>query len=207
MTKRRYDPEAARQDILDAAERLFADRGYGDVSTALIAREAGVSQSQIHYHYDTKRKLWQTVMHRRFSEYFGVQSSLLSRDDFEGTDRMRASIEAYFRFFQQNPNFAKLLVRAHLEIEDKEEPMSAALLSTGAKVIAQAQKDGHLRDDVEPEFVLVGFLSLVAYWFQCRSRYLPDMGLAKPPESYDEPYLEFIFKVFLRGIEPLPDAS
>lgn len=203
MSKRRYDPEAARQDILDAAERLFADRGYGDVSTALIARHAGVSQSQIHYHYATKRKLWETVFHRRFAEYFGVQSSLLSRDDLEGTERIRASIEAYFRFFQQNPRFVKLLARAHLDSDYEEEPMSALLLSTGAKVIAQAQQAGHVRDDVEPEFVLVGFLSLVAYWFQCRSHYLPGMGLSRAPESYDEAYLEFLFKIYLRGIEPV----
>ena len=59
MAKRRYDPDAAREDILDAAERLFAAHGFGDVSTNRISKEAGVSQSQIHYHFETKRKLCQ----------------------------------------------------------------------------------------------------------------------------------------------------
>lgn len=202
MHKRRYDPEAARQDILDAAERLFAAKGFGDVSTGAIAREAGVSQSQIHYHFETKRKLWQQVFQRRFAEYFAVQSSLLARDNFEGTERLDSSIRAYFRFFQEHPVFIKLLMRAQLEEADKDEPMSAELLSTGAKVIAQAQRDGFIRDDVEPEFVLLGFLSLVAHWFQTRERHLPDMGLRKPPESYDERYLEFILKVYIAGVAP-----
>jgi len=136
MAKRRYDPRAARQDILDAGERLFADRGFGDVSTATIAREAGVSQSQIHYHFNTKRKLWQQVFERRFAEYFAAQSSLLGQGGPAGTERLESSIRAYFRFFQENPSFTKLLVRGHLEDSDKEEPMSAQLLSTGARVRA-----------------------------------------------------------------------
>lgn len=48
MLKRCYNPDAARRDILDAFERLFAERGFADVSTGTIATQAGVSQSQIH---------------------------------------------------------------------------------------------------------------------------------------------------------------
>jgi hypothetical protein len=127
---------------------------------------------------------------------------LLGQGGPAGTERLESSIRAYFRFFQENPSFTKLLVRGHLEDSDKEEPMSAQLLSTGARVIAQGQREGRIRDDVEPEFVLIGFLSLVAYWFQCRDRYLPDMGLCRDPSSYDEQYLEFILKVYIAGIEP-----
>ncbi|MBW2528246.1 MAG: TetR/AcrR family transcriptional regulator [Deltaproteobacteria bacterium] len=202
MGTRRYDPEAAREDILTAAERLFAARGYGDVSTAAIAREAGVSQSQIHYHFDTKRKLWEAVFQRRFAEYFAVQSQLLERTDLEGTDRMENSIRAYFRFFQEHPGFIKLLVRAQLEEQDEHEPMSASLLGKGAEVIADAQRDGVIRDDVPAPFVLFGFLSLVSSWFQMRQAHLPDLGFGDPAESYDEAYLEFILKVFLQGIAP-----
>lgn len=203
MVKRRYNSNATQQDILDAAERLFAEQSFGEVSTSNIAKEAGVSQSQIHYHFKTKHKLWGAVFKRRFAEYFAVQSSTLEMLDFKGVERMDASIRAYFSFFRDNPQFVKLLGRAQLDdIKEDEEPMSSMLIQQGAEVIAEAQKDGKLRNDVSPQFILFGFLSLVAYWFQCRGRYMPQTGLAGDPQSYDDEYLDFILKVYLKGIAP-----
>ena len=60
----------ARAGARSALGRVF---GREPVSTATIAREAGVSQSQIHYHFDTKRKLWQAVFERNFAEYFAAE--------------------------------------------------------------------------------------------------------------------------------------
>jgi len=202
MAKRRYDPEAAREAILDSAERLFADKGFGDVSTSAIGREAGVSQSQIHYHFETKRKLWEAVFQRRFAAYFQAQSATLSRTDFEGAERMAISIRDYFRFFQNSPSFVKLMARANLEPVKHKEPMSSALVHRGVEVIREGQQGGALRDDVPAEFILLGFLSLVASWFQYRDRYVPETGLRRKPPSYDAEYLDFILKIYLQGIAP-----
>ena len=118
-TTRRYDPEAAREDILDSAERLFAAKGFDGVSTAAIAKEAGVSQSQIHYHFDTKRKLWEKVFERRFADYFAAQSSLLDNPQMNDMERMRQSIVSYFEFFEKYPHYVRLLTRAQLDLGDE----------------------------------------------------------------------------------------
>lgn len=204
MAKRRYDPDASREDILNAAEQLFATYGYGDVSTSRIAKQAGVSQSQIHYHFKTKRGLWSAVFRHRFTEYFEAQSETLRTKEVEGIERVDLSIRAYFNFFRKNPQFVKLLSRAQLDGigEKKDEPMPSDLMREGTAVIEQAQRDGLLRDDVKPQFILIGFLSMVAYWFQCREEHLKDSGLTGEPDSYDDSYLEFILKIYLKGISP-----
>ncbi len=203
MTKRRYDPEASREAILDAAEKLFAARGFGEVSTSAIAEAAGVSQSQIHYHFDTKRKLWGQVFQRRFAEYFATQKQTLEAAGLEGKERLALSIRAYFEFFRANPQFVKLLGRAQLAgVQKGEEPLSAELMRQGTEVIALAQQAGDLRSDVAPQFILIGFLSLVAHWFQCRDRYVPEAGLKASPPSYDDQYLDFILKTYLKGVTP-----
>ncbi|MEM9731490.1 MAG: helix-turn-helix domain-containing protein, partial [Myxococcota bacterium] len=141
MTTRRYDPEAARDDILDAAERLFAARGFDGVSTATIAREAGVSQSQIHYHFDTKQRLWDKVFARRFKDYFAAQASLLDDREMDDLERMRDSITSYFRFHQDNPDYVRLLRRAQLDADvggerEEAEEMGDFLMQKGSEVIA-----------------------------------------------------------------------
>ena len=206
MTTRRYDPEAARDDILDAAERLFAAKGFDGVSTAAIAKEAGVSQSQIHYHFDTKQKLWDKVFERRFADYFAAQSSLLDDREMDDMDRMRDSIRSYFRFFENNPHYVKLLGRAQLDAGDageraEAEAMGEALMRKGSEVILAAQKAGAIRDDVRPDFVIIGFLSLVAHWFH-GGRLLKLGGDPNEQDADDREYLDFIIKVYLRGIAP-----
>lgn len=52
----------ARERILDAAERLFAERGFDHTSTALIAAEARVPQGLIFYHFKTKMELLLAVI-------------------------------------------------------------------------------------------------------------------------------------------------
>lgn len=51
--------------ILDAAERLFADRGYGSTSLRNITTVAGVNLAAIHYHFHSKDILLENVITRR----------------------------------------------------------------------------------------------------------------------------------------------
>jgi len=54
-----------RDRILDAAEELFARRGYEAVSTREVARHAGATPAMIHYYFQTKRQLFDAVFARR----------------------------------------------------------------------------------------------------------------------------------------------
>ena len=209
MTTRRYDPEAAREDILDSAERLFAAKGFDGVSTAAIAKEAGVSQSQIHYHFDTKRRLWEKVFERRFADYFAAQSSLLDNPQMNDMERMRQSIVSYFEFFEKYPHYVRLLTRAQLDLGDEgagegdpAEAMGEMLMRKGSEVIEAAQRAGRIRDDIRPDFAIIGFLSLVAHWFMSGHHLMVETHDEKDREGHDREYLEFIIKVYLRGIAP-----
>lgn len=60
---RRTEPEAPnrRRDILLAAERLFAQRGYHAVSLRDIAAEAGVQVALVGYYYGAKHELYHAI--------------------------------------------------------------------------------------------------------------------------------------------------
>lgn len=55
----------ARESILDAAEHLFAHHGFDGVTTRDVARKAHVDTALIHYYFDTKRGLFESVFRRR----------------------------------------------------------------------------------------------------------------------------------------------
>ncbi len=49
------------QEILLAAEKLFAEKGFKGATTSLIAAEAGVTHAMLHYYFRTKEQIFLRV--------------------------------------------------------------------------------------------------------------------------------------------------
>ncbi|MFC0268623.1 TetR/AcrR family transcriptional regulator [Kushneria aurantia] len=63
MAKRKSEIRQRNIDnILLAAEQVFAERGYAGASMAEIARLAGIPKSNVHYYFSTKQELYREVL-------------------------------------------------------------------------------------------------------------------------------------------------
>jgi AcrR family transcriptional regulator len=62
--RRREQARATREEILDAAERLFIEDGYVATSMASIATEAGVALKTVYLAFETKSGLLRALWHR-----------------------------------------------------------------------------------------------------------------------------------------------
>jgi AcrR family transcriptional regulator len=60
----RLDADDRREQILAAAQRLFAERAYESVSTTELADAAGTTRTNLHYYFGTKRGLYLEVLRR-----------------------------------------------------------------------------------------------------------------------------------------------
>lgn len=89
---------AAREALLDAAERLFVARGYSAVSTRDLAEEASVNLAAIQYHFGSKGKLFVEAVRRLMSrkEHTGPFAAL------EGTHESPESAALTFAKFVQD---------------------------------------------------------------------------------------------------------
>ncbi|MFI0449515.1 TetR/AcrR family transcriptional regulator [Actinomadura sp. 6N118] len=67
----RLPRDERRDQILGVARRMFTEVPYADVSTAAIAREAGVQRGLIHYYFGTKRELFLEVVRGLTVSYAG----------------------------------------------------------------------------------------------------------------------------------------
>lgn len=75
MTQTQFErSEKSRQQILDAALRLFSHRGYGATSVVDIATEAGVSKGNVYHHFPDKETIFRSLLDKYFQE--------MSREDF-----------------------------------------------------------------------------------------------------------------------------
>lgn len=58
-----------KEDILLAALRLFADKGYDGVSVRDIAEEVGIRQSSLYKHYESKQDIFDQILVRMEEQY------------------------------------------------------------------------------------------------------------------------------------------
>jgi AcrR family transcriptional regulator len=58
QTKRRLTADERRQDVLEAACRVFSERSYSGATTAEIARASEISEPILYRHFGSKRDLY-----------------------------------------------------------------------------------------------------------------------------------------------------
>ena len=70
--------ESGRETILDAAERLFAERGIDAVSLRTINAEAGYSVAALHYHFATRDGLVRALLERAQPRMFEQRARMVA---------------------------------------------------------------------------------------------------------------------------------
>lgn len=107
--RRRLSAAQRRERILAAATEVFADHGYAAASMGEIASRAGVVASVIYDHFPSKREL-----HIELLQLHGEDLIRRSIDEIEGGEPeeiQRSSLEAYFRFVEEDPFVWRFLFR------------------------------------------------------------------------------------------------
>ena len=64
LRRRRLEPDARREQIVEHAIRIFGERPYTDVSMTDIAEEAGVARGLVNHYFGVKRDLYLEVVRR-----------------------------------------------------------------------------------------------------------------------------------------------
>src|SRR5712692_5673354 len=90
--RRRLTRDQRRQRILEAASRVFSDRGYDRASIDQIAAEAGITKPVIYHHFDSKQELYIALLELYRGE---LLACIGRRAGAEGTPetRLRAGFE------------------------------------------------------------------------------------------------------------------
>lgn len=118
--------------ILDAAEQLFAEKGFAETSLRLITSKAGVNLAAVNYHFGSKKALIQAVFVRFLNPFVGSLEQQLDRHQRQG-DLAELSLE----------QLLEMLVRQALTVK----PRSGNDLSIFMRLLGLAfsQSQGHLR--------------------------------------------------------------
>ncbi len=159
------DPERSREAILDAAEQLFAAKGYEETSLQEIGQHAGVSRGTPNYFFGSKEQLYGAVLDRVFeAEQLSVIQSLGDPTDGEPKDILALAVSSFLDFLLARPTFPRLIEREALHDARFLKTRSAYLevFKAGLDLIQVELAQPNVRQ-VDPAQLLLSIIALC--WF------------------------------------------
>ncbi len=168
MTKQRTPYDEKLASILEAAGRVFAEKGYHNASIRDIARETGVSLSGLYYYFQSKEELLYLIQDHAFG-------TLLCRleDRLAGVHdpqlRLRILIENHLTYFVDS--MAEMKVLSH-EAESLSgdylrhvNRKKKRLTEIAMEILRELRPDGEL-DERVATFALFGMMNWIYNWYR-----------------------------------------
>jgi len=188
---------ARRAEILKAAEKLFAERGFHGTTMLDLANLSEFSVGTLYNFFKTKEEVYYTLLMEKL-DFFQLRLDAEVNQHPAGLAQILALIEATIKFFQENQSFFRIFIQersafelqvgaaARKELREK----YLAYIDFVAHVMAKAIKKGDIQEfnPLEVAYSLVGILnSLLIYWTMDTK--LNELGSKVP----------FIYDLFLKG--------
>lgn len=152
----RLAPDARREEILQTAGRLFAERSYSEVSASEVARQAGITPGLLHHYFGGKRGLFVTLVER-----LGPQIIEVIRVDTSRPVRVRTRSFAKQWLDWIDANREIWLATAGLDEDLPDPELRAAVDAIRERVIASLIADypATLADQPQVRLMLRSFLA------------------------------------------------
>jgi AcrR family transcriptional regulator len=114
MTIAAEQPKPRKEEILDVATRLFAERGYEGTSMNDVAERVGMRKASLFYHFATKDSLYEAVLERLVASLqVALEAIYVSSGTYE--DRLDAVTETVVTVLASHPYAARLLLREAMD--------------------------------------------------------------------------------------------
>jgi AcrR family transcriptional regulator len=156
--RKEREKEQRRNDILDAAEKVFFSRGLNMATMDEVAEEAELSKGTLYLYFKSKEELYLGIAYRALSllkEMFQSAASGAST----GLEKVRAIGEAHYHYSNQYPNYFNMVV--HYETSQMDQSsydntlmqchqLGKEVMDVVTESVLAGIEDGSIRSDLDP---------------------------------------------------------
>ena len=111
--------QSKEQQILEAAEREFLEKGYDGARTTSIAKATGVTHAMLHYYFRTKEQLFEHIIDKKMSEIVPLMTHLFGNSDLPLVKRIEEAVSVHFDFVVSNPDLPRFLINEVLPNKER----------------------------------------------------------------------------------------
>ena len=129
--------------IIETAERLFADRGFDGTSVRDIAEEAGINIAMISYYFGSKEKLMEAIFELRVGSLQSRVESLLKDSNLTPLEKVNMLIDEHIDRVLQKQFFYRIMVAVQLTNKNPQIIKAANKIKIrNAEVVSELIKEG-----------------------------------------------------------------
>jgi len=145
--------EDKRRQLLDAAVRVFARKGFHSSRVGDIAEEAGVAHGLLYHYFKSKDQVLEAVFHENWSILVARIESVEETDE-PAADQIRHIAAIVLRTWLHLPDVVRVVIQEFGRSPELGERIGELTLPIDAlqRVIARGVERGEFRKDVDPAF-------------------------------------------------------
>ncbi|RJP33878.1 MAG: TetR/AcrR family transcriptional regulator [Actinobacteria bacterium] len=163
-----YKSKDKFSSIIDAALKVFGEKGYYNATISEIARTAGVSEATIYEYFGSKEDLLFAIPGEITSQAVDFLESMNAY--IKGAEnKIRAISYGYFNLYRDNPDYSSLVLldlkhnRKFMEAEGYKAVQRSAGFMLNA--IQEGKESGEFREDIDPYLVRSMILGTIEHFF------------------------------------------
>mgnify|MGYP005832075005 CR=1 FL=1 len=153
--RKEREKEKRRNDIINAAEKLFFSRGYENVTMDDIAKETELARGTLYLYFKNKEDIYVSVAIRAAKIVNQVFKECYPREKI-GILKLRSLIQAYYKFYKDYPGYYAAYYHSGMfgqaDSPGLEELRKIRMDSFNIVVdsVRLGMKDGTVRKDINP---------------------------------------------------------
>ena len=167
MAKGKKDLDLSTEEkIMEAARKVFTEKGYAAARTRDIAEESGINLALLNYYFRSKEKLFELVMLEKVNKLFGTIIPILSDETTELEEKLDKIAGSYIDLLLINPDLPIFVLS---EIRRRPEKF-AQLVNTKERVTKSVFMKQLLarKLSVSPFHILINLLGITVFPFAAK---------------------------------------
>ncbi len=190
---------AHREEILSAAEKVFAAKGFFPTTMSDIARKAEFGTGTLYKYFKSKEELYFTLIEEKVEEVNRLVNAELSKKT-SAIERMRKALELQFEFVERNRDFFRIYIsernRFEWTVKDELGKGLHEKMVTYIHILAEVMRQGI----EEGEFKSMNPIDLAHAWVGMVNSFVFEWLISRK----DYPLiskLDTVLEIFLGGVQ------
>jgi AcrR family transcriptional regulator len=200
--QRQRNPDRTRRLLLQAAIRLFSNRGFHAVAVDDIVALAGVNKRMVYHYFGSKDALFEAALSDVYTRIETVEFHAMERGH-SPREKLSRLLESYFEFLDAEPEFTRMLQWENLEkgrhlTKENHVITKNPFLAQFRQIVKDGMASGVFRKDLDIPHLAIHFIGLCFIYhsnrFSLSQSLEMDLGDSKVKQKGLDQVLRLVFE-------------